>query len=115
MGFIRNIVPVLIVALAVMAGSASGAAAASKLDQYRADGVIAERYDGYLEMRGSGPGDAASLVRQVNDERRAIYEKRAREQNVPVSAVGILFAKKIVESAPRGTYFKLQDGSYQRK
>lgn len=115
MGFIRNVVPFLIVAFALMTGSIGGAAAASKLDQYRADGVIAERYDGYVEVRGSGPGDAASLVRQVNDERRAIYEKRAREQNVPVSAVGTLFAKKIVESAPRGTYFRLQNGQYQRK
>lgn len=115
MGIVRTVVPVLLIAAAVILAGLSGAAAASKLDQYRADGVIAERFDGYVEMRGSGPGDAASLVRQVNNERRAIYEKRAREQNVPVSAVGILFAKKIVEGAPRGTYFKMQDGSYQRK
>ena len=115
MGLMRNVMPVLLIALAVLALNLSGASAASKLDQFRADGVIAERFDGFVELRGSGPGDAASLVRQVNSERRAIYEKRAREQNVPVSAVGTLFAKKIVESAPRGTYFKMQDGSYRRK
>lgn len=115
MGIIRTIVPVLLIAIAVMAAGLGGTAAASKLDQYRTSGVIAERYDGYVEIRGTGPRDAVSLVRDVNNERRAIYEKRARQQNVPVSAVGILFAKKIVESAPRGTYFKLQDGSYQRK
>lgn len=89
--------------------------AADKLDQYRMDGVIAERYDGYTETRGSAPRDAAALVQDVNSQRRAIYEKRAKEQNVPVSAVGSLFATKIAEGAPRGTYFKMQDGSFKRK
>ena len=114
MSFLRKTLTVLMVALALSVGFAGGAAA-STLDQYRAEGVIAERYDGFVEMRGGGPADAASLVNEVNRERRAIYEKRAKEQGVPVSAVGVLFAKKIVESAPDGTYFKMQDGSYQRK
>lgn len=112
----RTIVPALVLLLALVAGSMSAAQASDALDRYRASGVIAERYDGFVELRDTGaPADAARLVSTVNSERRAIYEKRASEQNVPVSAVGTLFAKKIVETAPSGTYFKLSDGSYRRK
>ena len=88
---------------------------ADALDRYRADGAIAERFDGYVETRRGAPAGAASLVRDVNNKRRAIYEKRAREQNVPASAVGALFAEKIMRQAPGGTYFRRQDGSYVRK
>lgn len=93
------------------------APAQTLLDQYRKDGVIAERYDGYLELRGAGaPAGAVNLVRDVNEQRREIYEKRAKEENVPVEAVGKLFAKKLAEQgAPAGTYFKMPDGTYQRK
>ena len=114
MRYIASVLLALLVAIPLFLGTAHQGHAAD-LDSYRVDGVIAERYDGYVEMRASGPSDAASLVSDVNRQRRAIYEKRAKEQNVPVSAVGILFAKKIVESAPSGTYFKMQDGSYKRK
>jgi uncharacterized protein YdbL (DUF1318 family) len=103
-------------ALLALAWPAADATAAT-LDDYRRSGVIAERYDGYVELRGGGaPAEAAQLVKQVNAERRAIYEQRAREQKVPVAAVGELFAAKIAQSgAPPGTYFRLRDGSYQRK
>ena len=88
---------------------------ADPLDQYRSSGAIAERFDGYVETRSGAPAAAASLVRDVNRQRRAIYEKRAKEQNVPASAVGALFAKKIMQQAPGGTYFRTQDGRYVRK
>jgi uncharacterized protein YdbL (DUF1318 family) len=105
----------LLIALSLMFGGIASAQA-DALDTYRSNGTIAERYDGYLELRGSGaPADAKSLVSSVNSKRKALYEKRAREQNVPVSAVGALFAGKIAEQgAPSGTYFRMQDGSYKR-
>ncbi len=115
MRVLLNVLSVLTVACGLLFAAAPGGYVADKLDQYRMDGVIAERYDGYTETRGAASGDAAALVRDVNSQRRAIYEKRAKEQNVPVSAVGSLFAQKIAEGAPRGTYFKMQDGSYKRK
>ena len=114
MRYIASVLLALLVAVPLLLGTGHQSLAAD-LDSYRIEGVIAERYDGYVEMRTSGPSAAASLVKDVNSQRRAIYEKRAKEQNVPATAVGILFAKKIVESAPSGTYFKMQDGSYKRK
>jgi uncharacterized protein YdbL (DUF1318 family) len=109
----------LLAALAVVVTAlwaAPPAAAQQALDAYRAAGVIAERYDGYVEVRaGDAPADARALVDSVNAQRRAIYAKRAQETNVPIEEVGKLYATKITETAPPGTYFRQQSGSYVRK
>ncbi len=46
---------------------------------------------------------------------RELYTRRARESDVRVEQVGKLFATKIAETAPAGTYFRQPDGSYVRK
>ncbi|MBK0398420.1 YdbL family protein [Limibaculum sp. M0105] len=112
----RRVAAVLTVALIMLASETPDAWAQSKLDSYRANGAVAERFDGYVEVRDPGaPGDARALVNEVNAQRRALYEKRAKETNVPVAEVGKLFATKIVEQAPKGTYFRQPSGSYVRK
>jgi hypothetical protein len=111
--------PALLGALAVLlallwTGPAQAQGAA--LDGYRASGVIAERFDGYVEIRDpNAPADARALVDQVNAQRRALYQKRAQESNVPVEEVGKLFATKITETAPPGTYFRQPGGGFVRK
>jgi uncharacterized protein YdbL (DUF1318 family) len=92
------------------------ARAQAALDSFRASGVIAERFDGYVELRESGaPAEARALVDSVNAERRKLYEKRAGELGVPVSEVGKVFAEKILQVAPAGTYFRQPGGGYVRK
>jgi hypothetical protein len=44
----------LLIALSLMFGGIASAQA-DALDTYRSNGTIAERYDGYLELRGSEP------------------------------------------------------------
>jgi hypothetical protein len=106
----------LMVAFAVLWTAHGPAWAGANLDAYRADGVIAERYDGYVEIRDSNaPSEARSLVADVNAKRRALYTQRADESNVPVEEVGKVFANKIAETAPSGTYFRRPDGGYVRR
>jgi hypothetical protein len=89
---------------------------AQGLDQFRKDGVIAERFDGYVEIRVDNPPAAARrLVDQVNAKRRDVYQTRAAEQNVSPTAVGKVYAEQILQRAPKGTYFKQPNGSYVRK
>lgn len=107
--------------LATLAGAAalagtSADARAGSLDSYRARGVIAERYDGLVELRSSSaPAEAQRIVERVNAKRREIYRKRAESQGVTVDAVGKVYAKQIWQDAPGGTYLKKPDGSYVRK
>jgi len=105
----------LIVAIVVAGQWASPSAMAASLDEYRAQGVIAERFDGFVEVRGSGPADATALVNEVNAKRRALYGERAAAQGVSAEEVGKIYAAQILESAPVGTYFRKSDGSYVRK
>ncbi len=104
---------VALFASAVLAWSPTVAAS---IDDYRAEGVIAERFDGYVEIRGgNAPSGARQLVDQVNGKRRALYEKRAKEQGVSATEVGKVYAPQIFGGAPSGTYLKRSDGSYTKK
>jgi len=103
-------------ALAVIAGSAIPfTASAANLDRLRAEGIVAERYDGFAEMRESGHPDAKRVVDKVNEERRRIYRERAQEKGVSVEQVGRVYAQQIFDKLPPGAYFLRQDGSYVRK
>jgi uncharacterized protein YdbL (DUF1318 family) len=104
---------VVFVAIYAAPGSAR---ADARLDAYRASGVIAERFDGYVEIRDTNaPSEARAVVEDVNAKRRALYKQRANESNVPVAEVGKVFANKIVDTAPSGTYFRRPSGGYVRK
>ena len=86
---------------------------ADDLDDLRASGVIAERYDGFVMLKdGSGP---QGVVDRVNAERKAIYAERAKQQNVTADAVGQVYAAQIMSAAPSGTWFLAADGSFARK
>jgi len=70
----------LTVVFAALYAASDPARAGAPLDTYRADGVIAERFDGYVEIRASdAPGEARALVADVNARRRALYTQRADE------------------------------------
>jgi uncharacterized protein YdbL (DUF1318 family) len=91
-------------------------AAAQTLDSLRKSGVIGERYDGLLELRdSSASSEARRMVKDVNAKRSKIYEKRAKEQGVPVGQVGRVFAQEIFQKAPKGTWFLGEDGRWTRK
>ena len=102
--------------LALAALAMAAPAAAADLDRLRAQGVIAERYDGYVEVRpGEGSASAEKVVEEVNAKRRRIYKKRAESQGVPVEQVGRVYAEQILERLPEGAWFRKPDGSYVRK
>jgi hypothetical protein len=87
---------------------------ADDLDDLRASGAVAERYDGFVMVKDGG-GNAQSVVDRVNAERQAIYAERAKQQNVTAEAVGQVYAAQIMAAAPSGTWFLGADGSFARK
>jgi len=99
---------------ALLLFSVAPPAGAATLDDYRAQGIIAERFDGLVEVREASP-DAARLVEEINAKRLDIYRQRAASQGVPVEEVGKIYAQEIAGKAPAGTYFRRPDGSYVRK
>lgn len=104
------------VALALVLLTGSPGAVAQSLDQWRAQGLVGERYDGYAVVRQSNaPAGARQTVESVNRQRAQIYAKRAAEQKVPKEQVGKLYARQIADSAPKGTWFLLESGQWRQK
>lgn len=88
-------------------------AANGVLDSARAAGIVGERFDGYAVVRdANASGDIRQLVADVNAKRKQVYEARAASEGVPVAQVGRVYAVEISKSAPRGTWFQLESGSW---
>ncbi len=109
-----NSLRVFLVALAlVVAPAALQPAAADQLDDLRAQGQIGERFDGYAEARSGASEGARALVKQVNAQRREIYEKQAKKQKVSVDQVGRVYAERIIKKLPKGAWVRTEDGWQQ--
>lgn len=92
-------------------------ALAAPLDAPRAAGIVGERYDGLAVIRDESRADSnlRTLVRDINDKRRALYEQEAQKQDAPLSAVAKIYAKTIYDKAPAGWWFLGQDGTWAQK
>ena len=100
--------------LLALAGRAA-AQSAKLLDAPRIAGLVGERYDGYAVAHGKAPPDIAALIDKVNAERRAVYEKRAAANHVPIDVEQQIYAQQIRQFAPAGTWFLGPDGQWTRK
>ncbi len=102
---------VLLVALAMLiAPAAVQPAVADQLDDLRAEGQIGERFDGYAEARSGASETARALVEKINAQRREIYEKQAKQQEISVDQVGRVYAERIVKNLPKGAWIRTEAG-----
>ena len=83
----------------------SGTAWADQLDDLRASGAVGEAFDGF----------AQAFVDNLNEQRREIYVKRAKSQNVSVDQVGRVYAAQILSKAPKGTWILGENGKWTQK
>ncbi|MEX0583933.1 MAG: YdbL family protein [Sneathiella sp.] len=90
----------------------SGAAWADQLDDLRASGAIGEAFDGFVRARDNS---AQAFVDNLNEQRRAIYAKRAEAQKVSLDQVGRVYAAQILNKAPKGTWFLGENGKWTQK
>lgn len=91
-------------------------ASAQTLEAARAQGIVAERFDGLVMARGNdASAETRAFVERVNAERRRIYADRARETNAPPDQVGRVYAREIMQNAPAGTWFYSEAGAFTRK
>lgn len=67
-------------------------AAAQSAEQLRAAGQACELPNGYLRAIDNS---VRAAVDRINDQRRGVYEQKAREEGVGVDAVGAVYAQQI--------------------
>ena len=85
---------------------------ADQLDSLRASGAVGEAFDGYARARDAS---ANAFVKQLNDQRRGIYAKRAAAQGVSADQVGRVYAEQIIQKAPKGTWLLRENGQWVQK
>lgn len=85
---------------------------ADQLDSLRASGAVGEAFDGFARAREAS---ANAFVKQLNDQRRSIYAKRAEAQGVSADQVGRVYAAQIIQKAPKGTWLLGENGQWAQK
>ena len=93
----------------------SSAAFAADLDQAKRDGLVGERADGYIGLVDtSASADVRALVADVNEKRKAEYQRIAAGNNLEVAQVEALAGKKAIERTQTGGWI-LRNGGWQKK
>ena len=92
----------------------SVAAAALDLDQAKAEGLVGEQPNGYLGVVKATSG-AVELVSDINEKRRAAYERIAKQNGITLDQVANLAGQKAIEKPPAGQYIKTPTGQWVEK
>lgn len=87
-------------------------ALAQSADELKRQGLAGESLDGFLVARDSSVADR---VAQLNAERRRLYEQRAAQEGIEVSAVARIYAQQIIEASPPGTWYQSGSGQWVQK
>jgi uncharacterized protein len=103
---------VVVVTLALVAG---GAAFALELDDAKRDGLVGEEWSGYVGVVGEPDPQVAALVRDVNERRRAEYERVAGQNNLNLRDVEEIAGRRLIERTPPGGYVRLPERGWVQK
>lgn len=101
--------------LPIVALSLASFAFGADLDQAKSAGLVGERADGYLGLvKQDVPTDVVNLVKEVNDKRRAEYQRIARSNDLTLEQVQALAGKKAIERTPPGGWIRTNGGWHQK-
>ena len=93
----------------------AGAASAADLQAAKQQGLIGERADGFVGLVvDSAPADVVDLVKSVNAQRRAEYQRIAGSNDLTVEQVQALAGKKAIERTGSGGWV-MENGGWRQK
>ena len=80
----------------------------------KAQGIIGETHQGYVEYVGSNRAKEEVITAENND-REKVYAAIARQQGEPVAQVARRRAMQIEKKSKPGLWFKGQNGKWNKK
>ncbi|RUO25446.1 DUF1318 domain-containing protein [Aliidiomarina minuta] len=107
--FIRTFFASLLLLLATSANAMTLQEAMSELTSAKEQGLVGERQNGYLGVVVEESAEAETIVRLINDARRAEYTRIAENNNIAVSDVEAMAGKRAIERTPTGQYVQVDD------
>lgn len=98
-------------------GPMSPAAANPVIDQAKSQCIVGEQTDGYLGVvSGAQASDAVRReVRDVNQQRKAVYADLAQRNGVSIEVTAALTAEKLIAQAPAGHCVRNENGEWIRR
>ena len=86
------------------------------LQEAKNEGLVGEQRNGYVGLvMESAPAGVMALARDVNNQRRELYQQIARQNNLTVEQVAALAFEKAVEATPAGQYLQDASGAWVKK
>jgi uncharacterized protein YdbL (DUF1318 family) len=105
-------------AFSLAAGGLATAAWAQRdpaYDAAREAGKVGEKMDGYLGIVVASTPDLQRLVNDINIKRRAIYAKKAQEQNATLEEYALTAGCIAIAKTVPGEKYQAPDGSWQTR
>lgn len=87
---------------------------AMDLQQAKAQGLVGEQPNGYLGVVKATP-EAINLANDINERRRAAYEKIARENGTTLDQVAAITGQTAIDKSASGTWVKTPEGQWVKK
>lgn len=84
------------------------------ITELKAQGLIGENNQGFLEFRGGQKPDA-DVIQAENKDRAAVYKAIAERQKTSPEFVGQARAAQIAEKEPSGFWIQEPDGKWKKK
>lgn len=87
-----------------------------QIEAARANGVIGERIDGYLGVVTSADAEIVRKVQDINNRRRAVYERTASETGATVQQVARVAGERLIaDRVQPGEYYMDGSAAWKRK
>ncbi|MBK8198560.1 MAG: YdbL family protein [Acidobacteria bacterium] len=112
---IRTLLISISLAFAAFAFAPTASAGDPQIDAAISAGQVGERIDGYLGVVSSADAAVTRKVQDINNRRRAVYEKTASENNTTVQIVAQLAGEKQIAKLQPGEYFMDASGVWAQK
>lgn len=89
---------------------------AQSLDQAKSQGLVGEQLNGYVGIVTSSPSSALrSMVTEINQQRRALYQRSAQEASVSLEVFEARAGQRLQERAKPGEFIQDNNGQWRRK
>ncbi|TVQ69995.1 MAG: DUF1318 domain-containing protein [Oceanospirillales bacterium] len=89
---------------------------AQSLDQAKSQGLVGEQLNGYVGIVTSSPNSALrSMVNEINQQRRALYQRSAQEASVSLEVFEARAGQRLQERARPGEFIQDKNGQWRRK
>lgn len=88
---------------------------ASGLTAPKANGIIGERFDGYVGIVAQASPKVKALVKKVNLKRKARYQAIAKKRQQQLRKVELIAGESAIKKTLKGNYILLKGQGWKKK